>query len=131
MKRKITLIMIIAVAIYLSLCACVAINMGKTPKKTPEKTPEQMIEDSVRLRCETDVTAECLYSYKDIKSTTVDIVTINHDEEENIYRCQGKVTLIDNYGDTYVGKFTAEYEDSDISGIHEKYIDVETPTIKK
>ncbi|MBQ7574476.1 MAG: hypothetical protein IJT23_09470 [Clostridia bacterium] len=114
MKKLITLLLTFIMCI--SLCACGG-------SKSSEETPE----DIVRSKCMADVSIECAFSYKDVKTPIVNIVTVSKNGTDN-YLCQGKVTIIDNYGDKYAGNFTAEYSYNENSKTARKEnLDIDTP----
>lgn len=72
-----------------------------------------------------DLTAYCLLNYADVKNVITDVTNVENDD--GYYYVKGKVTVIDEYGDRYVGKFDAEYE-----LVGDEYdridLDLETPT---
>ena len=87
--------MILAVCLVLALCAC--------GKSTPKFDPEQELKSKIQA----DAAVYCALQYSNVKNVLVSVTNINHNGDE--YTAQGKVTVIDNYGDKYVGNFDAEY----------------------
>lgn len=114
MKRIISLFLVLVMC--LSLCAC--------GEKEPEFDPEAEFESEVNA----DVAVKCMFSYADVKSASTNLADISVSSDGVTYTGKGKVTIRDNYGDTYVGKVTAVYSyDADTQSFSKQSLDIETP----
>lgn len=112
MKKVIALSLVLIMV--LSLCAC--------GQKEPEFDPEE----EFRSKVNSAVAAECYFSYADVKSAITTLSDI--DVDDDTYTGKGKVTIRDDYGDTYVGKVTAVYKYNEESKTFTKVsLDIETP----
>lgn len=112
MKKVIALSLVLIMV--LSLCAC--------GQKEPEFDPREEFKSKV----DAAVAAKCILSYADVKTAITTLSDI--DVDGNTYTGKGKVTIRDNYGDTYVGKVTAVYEYNEESKTFTKVsLDIETP----
>ncbi len=114
MKKVIALAL--ALIMVLSLCAC-----GQTESGS-ESDPREKFESTVNAA----VAAKCILSYADVKTAITTLSDI--DVDGNTYTGKGKVTIRDNYGDTYVGKVTAVYKYNEETKTFTKVsLDIETP----
>lgn len=112
MKKVIALSLVLIMV--LSLCAC--------GQKEPEFDPREEFKSKVNAA----VAAKCFLSYADVKTAITTLSDI--DVDGNTYTGKGKVTIRDNYGDTYVGKVTAVYKYNEESKTFTKVsLDIETP----
>lgn len=112
MKKVIALSLVLIMA--LSLCAC--------SQKDSKFDPREEFESKVNAA----VAAKCVMSYADVKTAITTLSDI--DVDGNTYTGKGKVTIRDNYGDTYVGKVTAVYKYNEESKTFTKVsLDIETP----
>lgn len=85
----------LALLLVLSLRAC-----GQE-KPEPEEDPKERFEELVKI----EVNLYCYSSYANVHSVITDIFSI--DVTGDTYTARGKVRIVDDYGDTYVGKLTA------------------------
>lgn len=114
------LLIVLSLAMLLSLCAC--------GSKEPEFDPEAEFESKVNVA----VFAECKCDYADVKTAMTTLSDISVSSDGTTYTGKGKVTIEDNYGDTYVGKVTAVYSyDADTQSFFKKSLDIDTPTKQK
>lgn len=112
MKKLLALLL--TLVLCLSLCAC--------GEKEPEFDPEEAFESKVSSA----VAAYCVLSYQDVKTAITTLSDI--DVDGDIYTGKGKVTVRDNYGDTYVGKVTAVYKyNEETQSFSKVSLDIETP----
>lgn len=112
MKKVIALSLVLIMA--LSLCAC--------SQNDSELDPREEFKSKVNAA----VAAKCVMSYADVKTAITTLSDI--DVDGNTYTGKGKVTIRDNYGDTYVGKVTAVYKYNEESKTFTKVsLDIETP----
>lgn len=93
MKRILALLL--AISLIFTLCAC------------SSKKPKFDAEEALKREIQADVAVYCKFHYSNVKNAMVSITTISNDG--NDYTAKGKVTIIDDYGDKYVGKVDAEY----------------------
>ncbi|NCE63670.1 hypothetical protein D1159_03510 [Pseudoflavonifractor sp. 524-17] len=115
-------VFLLGLAMICALCAC----GGGGGTSSPQDDLEQALKDKVWA----DVAVECKFSYADVKNVTTNVTDIS--EDDGTYTVKGKATVLDNYGDKYVGKFTAEYTYSESSESFNKVdLDLETPTKQK
>lgn len=66
--------------------------------------------------------------HDNIKS--VDVKFTSDDVDGNEYTFYGKVNVMDQHNDTYIGKFTIVITYDEINGFTAKTVDIETPTKK-
>lgn len=112
MKKVIALSLVLIMV--LSLCAC--------GQKEPEFDPREEFKSTVNAA----VAAKCYFSYADVRTAITTLSDI--DVDGNTYTGKGKVTIRDNYGDTYVGKVTTVYRyDEDSKTFTQVSLDIETP----
>lgn len=117
MKKSFSLFL--ALVMCLSLCAC---GDGNGTKETNEFDPKKEFRREVNI----EVQATCYLSYADVKFTTTTLTDI--DVDDDTYTGKGKVTVEDNYGDTYVGKVTAVYKyNAEKESFTKVSLDIETP----
>ena len=133
MKRLLSLILVLVTC--LSLCACSQKDPevelvtkteveNKKSKPEPEFDPESEFESKVNAA----VAVECLFTYADVKTAITTLTDISVSSDGTTYTGKGKVTIMDNYGDTYVGKVTAVYQFNAVSNTFTKSsLDIETP----
>ncbi len=102
MKRVIT--MLFALLLVLAFAAC---GSGTSKDRYEYMLKEQLNNDLWKY----------LYlNFSDVKSTNIENMSISKSSEvvagNNIttYTAKGKVSVIDSYGDKYVGRFTGVYE---------------------
>ena len=96
MKRILALLL--ALSMIFVLCAC----GGNSSKKSSFDA-----EEALKSKIQADVAVYCKFNYSNVKNAMVSITTISN--SGNDYTAKGKVTIIDDYGDKYVGKVDAEY----------------------
>lgn len=90
------------------------------------KEPEFDIEEELKDEIQADAMVEVAFNYADVKNVLTNITDIEN--EDDTYTAKGKVTVIDNYGDNYVGKITGEYRFNETSKSFSKVsLDIETP----
>lgn len=105
---------LLALVLCLSLCACGA--------REPKQDPEDLFERKVNAA----VAAHFAFNYSNVKSTMTSIVSV--DVDGDIYTGSGKVTVRDDFGDTYVGKVVAVYQyDEKTQEFSKITLDIETP----
>lgn len=115
-------VFLLGLAMICALCACGGGGGASDPKDDLEQT--------LKDRVWADAAVECKLSYADVKNVTTSVTDIS--EDDGTYTVKGKVTVLDNYGDKYVGKFTGEYTYSESSESFSKVdLDIETPTKQK
>ncbi len=112
MLKKFTAL-ILALVMCLPLAAC-----GK-------KEPEFNLRDEIKLAIQAKASVECLFNYANVKLVLVD--TLNYDDNgDGTYDCKGYISITDDYGDKYRGKFDAVVkvvdEDASVSSF-----ELETP----
>lgn len=112
MKKLISLSL--ALLLVLSLCAC--------GQKAPEL--EYTLEEEFEFKVDVAVAGYCRANYADVKSTILSLGTI--DIIDDTYIGKGKVRVIDDYGDAYVGKVTAVFK-YDGESFTEVSLDIERP----
>ena len=113
MKKIIALLLVLVMG--LTVCACGA-------EKEPEFDPEEEFKSEV----DAAVAVKCAFTYADVKlaQTTLSDIEVDGDK----YTGKGKVTIRDNYGDTYVGKVTAVYRyNEETKSFSKVSLDIETP----
>ncbi|MBQ1344006.1 MAG: hypothetical protein IIY40_07565 [Firmicutes bacterium] len=110
MKRLIALLL--ALVMVLGLCAC----GGSSSKFNPQ--------EELKTKIYFDARIACTLNYADVKGVSTSITDI--DVNGDIYTAKGKVTVVDNYGDKYVGKITGVYR---LNGetFSQVSLDIETP----
>jgi uncharacterized lipoprotein YehR (DUF1307 family) len=112
MKKVISLILVVSMIFALSACG------GSEPEFDPE--------DAFRDEVNGAVIAYCALSYQNVKTANTYLSDITIDG--NKYIGKGKVTIRDAYGDTYVGKITAEYRyNEDTKSFSKVKLDIEQP----
>ncbi len=122
-KKKIICLSIIIIVILAIIIGTVIIvsNSGNTEIEEP-KTIEELIEQKVKARA----LVEAKLTYEGTPSANVTAIDISNDG--TTATAYGKVTVRDNYGDIYTGKFTAEVTINNGDTIIIKDIEIETPT---
>lgn len=84
---------------------------------------EEEKEDEFRTAVKSGVSFYIITNYDVKENHNIDISTVEVDG--NTYTAYGKVTVTDNYGDRYTGKFTAVYEfDDNTQKFDKKSVDV-------
>ena len=90
------------------------------------KEPEFDAKKEFEFKVNAAVAVKCTLSYADVKTATTNLTDIN--VSGNTYTGKGKVTIRDNYGDTYVAKVTAVYTfDEEAKNFSKVSLDIETP----
>lgn len=122
-KKKIICLSIIIIVILAIIIGTIVIvsNSGDTEVEEP-KTIEELIEQEVQSRA----IIETMLTYEGTPSA--DVTTVDISNDGTTATAYGKVTVRDNYGDIYTGKFTAEVTISNGDNINVKDIEIETPT---
>ena len=115
MKKALSLIL--ALVLSLSLCAC--------GKKEPEY-PEYNVNDEIRSAVQAEAAVYCIIEYADVKSVMAS-VTDTDDNGDGSYDVKGYITVIDDYADTYKGKFNAVVKIDDYGKGICTYFYMETP----
>ena len=95
--KKILLLLLTLAILSVGLCSC-----GSNSSSGSKESVEESIESEVRATA----AVECMFTYKDVKYTLVDCSTID-DNGDGTYDVKGYVTIKDDYGDEYKGKFDA------------------------
>ncbi|MBE5803926.1 MAG: hypothetical protein E7316_05380 [Clostridiales bacterium] len=114
MKKVLSLILVLAMC--LALCSCGA------KESEPEFDPKEEFKSKVNAA----VAVECMFSYSDVKTAITNLSDITVDGD--VYTGKGKVTIRDSYGDTYVGKVTAEYRyNAETQSFTKIDLDIEQP----
>ena len=111
-KKKVPLIMLL-VSVFLFV-GCLGLPLLDDQEeietyvsiKNAQKEIEK-IEESIESKVNADVSAYCLFNYKDVKYSLANITSIEKDGTD--YCVYGKVTVTDTYGDKYTGKFNGRY----------------------
>ncbi|MBR4656983.1 MAG: hypothetical protein IKO68_10570 [Oscillospiraceae bacterium] len=125
MKRAITILL--ALLMVLSLAACgdwPKDASGVASKNTPTTENTFDAKDAFKSKMQADVVVYSMFNYADVKLTTLDLTTI--DADGDTYTGKGKVTVLDDYGDKYVGKVTGVYK-LDGETFTKISLDIETP----
>lgn len=118
LSRKQKIIGAAALAIIVILIATVG-GGSKEPAFDPE--------EELKSQIQADVAVEVYFNYEDVKNAIVSISDIQIDGDR--YTAKGKVNILNNYGDKYVGKVTCVYEfNEDTESFREISLDIETPT---
>lgn len=88
----------------------------------------------LKEKLEQDVWMYCIFHYQDVKTTNIENMTISKSSSVSAgndittYTAKGKVSVIDAYGDKYLGKFTAVYEVwNNDNNLRKVRLDIETP----
>ena len=120
MKRTITSIfaIMLALAMVMSLAAC-----GGASNSSSSDNPETIVKKSAENR----ITVEVALNYKINGAPSCSSIVTKIDD--NLYEVTGKVTVRDEYGDSYTGKYTVKVEyDPDKNEAKVKSSDLEKPT---
>ena len=112
MKR--VLVFLLALSMVLALCAC-----GGGGEKTQFNPQEEL-----KREIQADAAVYIKFNYSNVKNVMVSVTTINNDGD--VYTAKGKVTVIDDYGDKYIGNFDAKYTLNGESFTKNK-LDISTP----
>ena len=119
-KQKIIILSIIAIVIV-AIILGVVLSSGSTTKGEAPKT----IEDEIRSKVDARVIVEAVWTYSG--TPTVNITTVDISNDGTTAKVYGKLSVRDNYGDTYTGKFSADVTINDGS-VSVKDVDIDTPT---
>lgn len=101
MKRIIAIML--AVIMCFSLVACGIIGKKSGSSNEPSTT------DKIRTAVMARANAYCMVMYEDVRNVVVDIGS-TEEMEDGSYSVKGYAKIIDDYGDTYKGKFEATVE---------------------
>ena len=112
MKKAIAVLL--AVVMVFTLCAC---GGGSSKSKFDP-------EEALKSKIQADAAVYCKFNYSNVKNVMVSVTSISNDGDR--YTAKGKVTIIDDYGDKYVGNFDAEYTLNDES-FSKNSLDISTP----
>lgn len=108
--------LLLALVLCLGLTAC---GGSKEPEFDPKEKFRSEVDSAVHL--------QCIFAYADVKTAFTDLSDIEV-SDDNTYVGKGKVTIKDDYGDTYVGKVTAVYTyDESTQSFSKVSLDIETP----
>lgn len=94
--KKVVALFLVMVMVF-GLCAC---GGGSSKSKFD---PEEALKSKIQADCAT----YCKFNYSNVKNVMVSVTSISNNGDK--YTAKGKVTVIDDYGDKYVGNFDAEY----------------------
>ena len=120
-KKPAVLIMVISVLMFVGgFILPIAGDLGEIIPSISTNNIDKEIESKVNG----DVSVYCMFNYKDVKSTLVNVTSIKQDG--NTYVVYGKVNIIDNYGDKYTGNFNATYR-LENDALQKVDLSVETP----
>ena len=115
-------IVIIAIASILGVFVFADKGITGSSKKATEPTT---LEEQIRKQVNTNVSLRAMLTYEG--TPTVSITRVKISTDETTAEVYGKVSIKDNYGDTYTGNFDADVTIKD-GTISVKNIDIETPT---
>lgn len=115
-------IIIIALAIILGVKIS---NQGKISNSTTTDT-STTLKDEIRRKVKISVMTRATLNYEGT-ATDASITTINISKDGTTATVYGKVSVRDNYGDTYTGKFSADVKINN-GNISVEDVDIDTPT---
>ena len=121
MKKIIAIIL--AVIMCISMVACAAVS------KEPESN-EPSLSDKIHTAVMARANMYCKVMYEDVRNVTIDIGS-SAEAEDGTYTVKGYARIIDNYGDTYKGKFEAVVEVDDSGSVSCSKFNLDTPTKEK
>lgn len=101
----------------LNLCAC---GSGGAEE-------EDDLSDEIQSTVQAKAAVECMFNYADVKNVMAS-VTDTDDNGDGTYDVKGYVTVIDDYGDKYKGKYDAVVSISESGDARCSSFSMETPT---